>query len=138
MSLGENIRKFRELKGLSGVDFAALVGISQNYLSEIESNKKGGSRQTLTKIAKAFGITIDELLSDDTSTLEIKDVQNEASKDSSDEIIDFMRKYKKENTRVFNIFKKIREAGLNEAEMTEIENFIDYVISKKSKDWIYK
>lgn len=134
MSLGENIRKFRELRGLSGVDFAALVGISQNYLSEIESNKKGGSRQTLTKIAKALGITIDELLSESISTVEIKDVQNEGYKDSSDEIINYMRKYKEENSRAFIIFKKIRDASLDENELTEIEKFIDYVISKKSKE----
>ena len=41
MSVGENIKKRREAKGLSQAELAGAIGVGQSYLSQIERGTKG-------------------------------------------------------------------------------------------------
>ena len=60
---GENpVRVWREYRGLKAAELAAKAGISQAYLSEIETGKKEGRVSTLSAIAGALGLTIDDLV----------------------------------------------------------------------------
>lgn len=56
-----NIRKIRQIRGLSGKDLSAKVSISQGYLSDIETGVKHPTSQTLAAIAAALGVGIDDL-----------------------------------------------------------------------------
>lgn len=61
---GENaIRVWREHRGLSVKALAELAGVAPAYLSQIETGKREGTVTTLGKIAKALGVTIDDLVS---------------------------------------------------------------------------
>lgn len=61
---GENaIRVWREHRGLSVKALAELAGVAPAYLSQIETGKREGTVSTLGKIAKALGVTIDDLVS---------------------------------------------------------------------------
>lgn len=63
MSEGEHpIRVWRDFRGLSAKELAAVAGISATYLSEIESRKKEGSISALKKIARVLRVDIDELV----------------------------------------------------------------------------
>ncbi|MGM0535208.1 MAG: helix-turn-helix domain-containing protein [Pseudomonadota bacterium] len=55
------VRVFREYRGLRARDLAEKAGISQGYLSEIESGKKSGSLDVLKRIADALGVELGDL-----------------------------------------------------------------------------
>ncbi|MBB4007132.1 helix-turn-helix domain-containing protein [Allorhizobium taibaishanense] len=56
------IRTFRTYRNLSVSDLAAAAGISQPYLSEIESGKKTGSVDVLKRIATALKVDLDDIV----------------------------------------------------------------------------
>ena len=69
MKLGEIIREYRLRNKMSMGDFAKTSGISKPYVSMLEADKNsnGGksiapSVETLQKVARAIGISLDELL----------------------------------------------------------------------------
>ena len=60
-SLGEFIRRQRELSDVSMRQFAELVGISNPYLSQIERGLRAPSEQVLHSIADALQVSADTL-----------------------------------------------------------------------------
>jgi transcriptional regulator with XRE-family HTH domain len=60
-SLGEYIRRQRELSEVSMRQFAELVGISNPYLSQIERGLRAPSEQVLQSIADALEVSADTL-----------------------------------------------------------------------------
>lgn len=60
---GENpVRVFRTYRKLSVSELAQAAGISQPYLSEIESGKKTGSVDVLKRIAAALKVDLDDIV----------------------------------------------------------------------------
>ena len=60
---GENrVLVWREYRGLTSKALAEEAGISQAYLSQIESGKRDGTIGTMKKIAGALKLTIDDLV----------------------------------------------------------------------------
>lgn len=55
------VRVFREYRGLRAGELAEKAGISQGYLSEIESGKKTGSLSVLKRIAEALDLELSDL-----------------------------------------------------------------------------
>ena len=63
INIGENIKKHRTKAGLSQEDFAKKSGVKYTTLTKIESNViKKPSVFVMAKIAKAFGVNIEELI----------------------------------------------------------------------------
>jgi transcriptional regulator with XRE-family HTH domain len=60
-ALGEIIRQQRELTEMSMRQFAALAGISNPYLSQIERGLRAPSEQVVDGIAKALQLSADAL-----------------------------------------------------------------------------
>lgn len=54
--LGKRIKQAREGKGLKAKFVASKVGISHNYLSQIENDKRIPAVETLQAIADAIGV----------------------------------------------------------------------------------
>lgn len=59
------LREFRERAGLRQVDVAKKMNVDQAAVSKWESGENGISRKYHKKLAKLYGVTVDELLSDD-------------------------------------------------------------------------
>lgn len=60
---GENsVRIFRNYREMTMTELAAAAGISQPYLSEIESGKKPGSVDVLKRIAVVLRVDLDDLV----------------------------------------------------------------------------
>lgn len=60
---GENaVRVIREWRGMIQGKLAVAVGISQNYLSEIETGRRRGPAELQKKFARALGVPIDLLI----------------------------------------------------------------------------
>ncbi len=61
---GKNpIRVWREHRGFTQQRLAEIAGISTPYLSQIESGKRKGTTDALTAIAKALGLSWDDIVS---------------------------------------------------------------------------
>jgi transcriptional regulator with XRE-family HTH domain len=73
--LSRNIKRYRSRLGLSQLGLALDLGISPNFLSDIETGKKWLSPHTLAQLAEALKIEIyelfmpEEVLSVDTNTI---------------------------------------------------------------------
>ena len=53
---------WRKKRGLTQRDLAAKAEIPQGYLSQLEAGKKGGTPDTLKRLAQALGIGLDDLV----------------------------------------------------------------------------
>ena len=63
INIGENIKKQRARLGLSQEDFVKKSGVKYTTLTKIESNViKKPSVMIMSKIAKAFGVSIEDLI----------------------------------------------------------------------------
>lgn len=59
--LGQNIKKFRKLKGLSQNAFGDLLNISREHVAKIETGRRFPSLQLIFKICAVLNIEEDEL-----------------------------------------------------------------------------
>ncbi len=60
--LGVNIRRIREAKGMTQGDLCRKLEIDRAYMSNVENGNKNPTLATIEKIAKALGVSIDELM----------------------------------------------------------------------------
>jgi transcriptional regulator with XRE-family HTH domain len=105
--LGDNIKKFRELKGISINALAKACNISSGYLSDIEKNKKTNpSTDVLEVIAKNLDTTVQHFFKEDISKVYIYaqsiDISESIGNISSDldieiECISISQKLREEN-----------------------------------------
>jgi transcriptional regulator with XRE-family HTH domain len=61
-SIGKNIKKIREQKGLMQKEVASTAEMQASNYSKIESGQRDISVEALDKIAQLFGMTIDEII----------------------------------------------------------------------------
>lgn len=60
---GENrVAVWREFRGLTAKQLAEATGLTQAYLSQIETGKRDGTVSTMKKIAEALKVAIDDLV----------------------------------------------------------------------------
>ena len=77
MSIGENIRLNRDKSGMTQDELAEKVGISRNYISDLENDRYIPSVKTLTKIAKVLNMNLDFLL-------EMSEIQDKSKRGVAD------------------------------------------------------
>jgi transcriptional regulator with XRE-family HTH domain len=63
MSLGQRIRQKREALKLTQEQLAKNLGLTSQYISIIEQDKRSPSLSALAKLAEELGVTIDYLVS---------------------------------------------------------------------------
>ena len=56
------ISVYRSYRGMTQQELAAIAGINPVYLSQIETGKRSGSTKTLTALARALDVTVDDLI----------------------------------------------------------------------------
>jgi transcriptional regulator with XRE-family HTH domain len=61
---GARVRSYRERRGVDGNEFAAIIGISQASLSNIERGKRGASPRLILVIARELGVGFDDITID--------------------------------------------------------------------------
>ena len=67
--IGNNIRKWRNLKGFKQITFARQIDISKSTLSKIENDKQPVSLHRMPQIANCLKIKITQLFSDPSDLL---------------------------------------------------------------------
>ena len=81
-SLGEFIRRQRELSAMSMREAAQMAGISNPYLSQIERGLREPSEQVLRAIADALNVSVDSLPAEEQETDESSAVLDAIEADS--------------------------------------------------------
>lgn len=56
------MKKIRLAKGMTQGDICRALDVDRAYISNVESGNKNPTLSTITKLAKALGVSIDELL----------------------------------------------------------------------------
>jgi len=79
IEIGKRIFELRDGKRLSRPKLAKQAGISEQFLREIESGRKGQSAITLRKICRALNVTSDYLLFETGSKDDIPDYATQES-----------------------------------------------------------
>lgn len=59
--LGKNIRKYREIRGLSQEKLAEYSDLHRTYIGAVERGERNISIDNIGKIAKALGVNIENL-----------------------------------------------------------------------------
>jgi len=65
LSIGDQIRKFRQERGISLSALAAAANVSKSYISALENNRDGGrhpSADVVVRIAQALGVSLADLV----------------------------------------------------------------------------
>ena len=62
--VGQRIQKIRRAKGLTQQQLAEMVGISTNYLSDVERGKSSARIDNLVAIINALGCSADDVFAD--------------------------------------------------------------------------
>lgn len=63
MGLAERVKELRKARQWTQADLARVSGLNPNYIAALETNRKPNpTRGTLDKLARAFGITLGELV----------------------------------------------------------------------------
>jgi transcriptional regulator with XRE-family HTH domain len=62
VELGKQIRQLRTERGWRQIDLAVETGLHENYISDLEHGRKEACLQTLQVLAKAFDLTVADLL----------------------------------------------------------------------------
>ena len=60
--LGKNIKRIRTAKGITQGDIVRALGIGRGFISNIENGKANPTLGTISKIAKALGVPIEDLI----------------------------------------------------------------------------
>lgn len=68
--LVENIKRLRTEKGLTQQDVAEIINMHRSNYSKVEKGEREISIDALVKLANFFGLTLDELVSGETSPLQ--------------------------------------------------------------------
>jgi transcriptional regulator with XRE-family HTH domain len=60
--LGNNLKRIRTQKGISQGDIGRLLEVDKGFISNIENGKTNPTLTTIAKLAKAIGVSTNELL----------------------------------------------------------------------------
>lgn len=61
-AIAKRIKQYRKQSGLTQVALAEKVGVDSNTIARIEGCKHQPSRTTVENLAKAFGVTVTDIL----------------------------------------------------------------------------
>ena len=62
LQFGKKLREVRLKKKLSQGDLARILGVHRSYISGLERGRRNPSLVTVHKVAKALGVSVNELL----------------------------------------------------------------------------
>jgi transcriptional regulator with XRE-family HTH domain len=94
--VGNNIRRFRENKGITQEELALKSGLSQGYINQLENGKRRYTQKTLELIAESLSVLVVELFKEGDkkiTTSKAEDVEIQKAK---------KKKYKKDFPDLLN------------------------------------
>ena len=71
MSIGSNIKFFREMNNMTRQELSEKINVTTVTISRYENDKREPGLESLTKIADAFHITLDQLVNEDINNYKV-------------------------------------------------------------------
>lgn len=71
MTIGNNIKKVRKLRGMTQFDLAAATGLSRSYLGDLENDRRNPSTETIKKLSKRLGVSLLFLMTGNPTTSDV-------------------------------------------------------------------
>jgi len=62
IKLGVNLKRIRIEKGISQGDISRALKVARSFVSDLENGKRNPTLTTISKLAKAVGVSMDQLL----------------------------------------------------------------------------
>lgn len=62
VKLGKNLKRIRTERNITQGDIVRTLGVSRSFISNIENGKTNPTLSTITSLARALGVSSDELL----------------------------------------------------------------------------
>lgn len=87
--IGDNIKKLRRQKGISQIELAKAIEVSQTHMSNIENGNTGISLWTAVKISRMLDCSVDMLV--DNIKCESKSTEKEKYLIDVDELADILK-----------------------------------------------
>lgn len=69
MTIGDRIRKFRDIKNISTYKLSEMTGIPQSTISKLENGRRKSDNEMLSKIADALMISVERLTGESVSSI---------------------------------------------------------------------
>ena len=85
--IGKNIARYREAAGLTQATLAEKIGISTAFVSRVERGQKKMKVETLHATAKVLNVSVDALLSTESSAAQLANI-NQLLAGQSDEYLE--------------------------------------------------
>lgn len=138
MSIGEQIRKYRNEMSLSQKELGEKLGVSQAMIAQYESGKRIPKKETIEKIATALGVDPFSLYSFDMATSELNSIlsQNEKQNPKQHLVPDDLD-IKFTTIREYKDFKafigQYKGSDYTKEELEEIKRFAEFLKSKREE-----
>lgn len=97
--IGNSIRKLRIQKGISQIELARAIDVSQAHMSNIENGYTGISLWTAVKISRALDCSIDSFADEEKYTKEQKDAADSDNSIDIDELIAALKLISRKNKK---------------------------------------
>jgi|GEM_PF-4943464 len=110
--IGKKLRQIREAEGLTQVQFAKKVKLTQAAISQFEDGKRIPSSKALQKIAAGLGISLDSLLGNMMS-------------DSEDDA---------KNAAIQALVSRLKDEAVNTEEIIALNRYYDARLGNKGED----
>ena len=88
MSFGKNLAKFRKEKGFTQEDLVRLSGVAISQIRRYETDKSSPSLAAITKLSRAIGVSIDEMVFDTTTGIAVNKIIDRELLDHFQRVID--------------------------------------------------
>ena len=76
MSIGKSISRYRKLRDLTQAELAAKINVHQTQITHWETERSKPRKEYLTKLSEALGVTMDDLVDGDSSTLSLDNIDD--------------------------------------------------------------
>lgn len=97
--IGERIRKLRIQRGISQIELARAIDVSQTHMSNIENGNTGISLWTAVKISRVLECSIDSFADEERYTKEQKDTVDLDNRIDIDDLIAALKLISRENKK---------------------------------------
>ena len=97
--IGERIKRLRIQKGISQIELARVIDVSQTHMSNIENGNTGISLWTAVKISRELGCSIDSFADEERYKKEKKEAINSDNRIDIDDPIAALKLISRENRK---------------------------------------
>lgn len=107
MKLGNNLKKYRKIKGINQSELGNLVGVQQGTIANYENGNRTPTIEMLILLVKVLNVSIDELLGTQKTVIQKNDIINIDKEEIIEKVVMYL--ILKDEYRIIEILKSYYE-----------------------------